>query len=213
MTEKYKKLKHLIPNDCLIGPLDYLPGLKMNHLPLSYDAFQEGQNISHRDVLYVHNFKISSLDYLERAFHSYLKKMCLSQSEMGANSQGNLIQYEILERKMTVIPHNSWKQIGSEVQIAIVEQRNGQFAPETGKLIQFTEHFFHRMVALVFKFAYRVQFLSQTDKNYNRAQEFVIANAVYMPKITTLGELQEDEVKLEMKMGPGVSITGDVLWD
>ena len=52
-----------------------------------------------------------------------------------------------------------------------------------------------------------------TDQTMNHLQDFVIAHAVYVPRYTGAGKFIEESVFLNMIMGPGVAVTGDVIWD
>ena len=71
----------------------------------------------------------------------------------------------------------------------------------------------HGLVAMVIKLVYSVQFLYSTDQNMNNIQDFVIAHAVYLPRYSNGGKFVEESVVLDMVMGPGVAVTGDVIWD
>lgn len=69
----------------------------------------------------------------------------------------------------------------------------------------------HELVALIVKLAYRVQIRD----NYigDRMQDFVIGQAIYMPQITKEGNLPSIESQFDLSMGPGVTLTGEMLWD
>ena len=78
------------------------------------------------------------------------------------------------------------------------------------KLLDFVHH---RDVAIVLKLVYKVQFQSSTDQTENRVQEYVIAHGVHMPNITEKNTFVEDIVRVDLNMGPGVAVTGDIIWD
>ena len=44
-------------------------------------------------------------------------------------------------------------------------------------------------------------------------QEYVIAHGVHMPNITEKNTFVEDIVRVDLNMGPGVAVTGDIIWD
>ena len=41
----------------------------------------------------------------------------------------------------------------------------------------------------------------------------MISHAVYMPRYSAGKTFIEEEIRIDMKMGPGVAVTGDVIWD
>ena len=47
----------------------------------------------------------------------------------------------------------------------------------------------------------------------NRMQDFVIGQAIHLPFITKEGNLPNLETQIDLKMGPGVTLTGEMLWD
>ena len=47
----------------------------------------------------------------------------------------------------------------------------------------------------------------------SRMQDYVIAQAIHMPHITKEGNLPNIETQVDLKMGPGVSLSGEMLWD
>lgn len=44
-------------------------------------------------------------------------------------------------------------------------------------------------------------------------QDFVIGQAIHMPHLTKEGNLHNVETQLDIKMGPGATLTGEMLWD
>ena len=47
-----------------------------------------------------------------------------------------------------------------------------------------------------------------------RTQDFVLGQCLHMPALTrTLSDVIEAEVDLAFAMGPGVALTGEVMWD
>ena len=60
--------------------------------------------------------KISSLQEVERQFSEYLQNLSKT-----ANSQG---VGRITERKLTVVPHNTWRQIGQPCFISLTKDHN-----------------------------------------------------------------------------------------
>ena len=44
-------------------------------------------------------------------------------------------------------------------------------------------------------------------------QDYVIGQAVHLPNLSKEGNLPNIESQFEIRMGPGVSLTGEMLWD
>ena len=46
-----------------------------------------------------------------------------------------------------------------------------------------------------------------------RVQDFVLGWALHLPYVSPKGNVPESEIQLDLTMGPGISVTGDVVWD
>ena len=44
-------------------------------------------------------------------------------------------------------------------------------------------------------------------------KDFVLGWALHLPYVSPKGRLLEGEIQLDLTMGPGVSATGEVVWD
>ena len=69
----------------------------------------------------------------------------------------------------------------------------------------------HELVALIIRLSYRVEIRDPMEGT--RMQDFVIGQAVHLPPITKEGNLPNLETQLDLKMGPGSTLTGEMLWD
>lgn len=94
--------------------------------------------------------------------------------------------------------------------ISLTKDANGQIHT-TGSL-KISEFILHPMVSLVFKLEYKVQITEKSTTE--RQQDFVLGWCHYIPTlIQNNKEIQEADISLDLVMGPGVSITGEVMWD
>jgi len=59
--------------NCLIGPLELIPGIIQSHLPRDLSKFLGDRAICERKEIYAHNIKISNISEVDRAFNSYLR--------------------------------------------------------------------------------------------------------------------------------------------
>ena len=135
--DSYKNLMHIVPSEILIGPNDKIPGLKTTALSARYVPnepiiFNMRKTIYTLICLsiYAHNIRITSINEIEDSFKplwsnsdgkQYLRKLCMKS---GAQNQAT-VTAEILERKLTVVPHNTWKQIGQEAMISLNADSKG----------------------------------------------------------------------------------------
>ena len=62
-------------------------------------------------------------------------------------------QTEIIERKLTVVPHNSWKAIGSQSFVSLNKEING--VVQSSGAIKILNFPMHPLINLVFKLEYR----------------------------------------------------------
>ena len=62
---------------------------------------------------------------------------------------------------------------------------------------------------------YSIVEFAEAATGKKETRDFVIGWCLYVPQISTLAgkQLREGEVQLDLILGPGVSIFGDVLWD
>ena len=69
----------------------------------------------------------------------------------------------------------------------------------------------HEMIALIVKLQYRVQIKDNSEGD--RIQDFVIGQAIHLPHMSKDGNLPMVETQFDLSMGPGVTLTGEMLWD
>ena len=92
---------------------------------------------------------------------------------------------EIVERKLTVVPHNTWKQIGQEAMISLNSDSRGNI--QSSGSVKILDFAMHEMIALIVKLVYRVQ-IRDTYMG-DRVQDFVIGQAIHLPHVTKEGNL------------------------
>jgi hypothetical protein len=71
------------------------------------------------------------------------------------------------------------------------------------------------LIGLVYKLEYRVE-LVNAETTLKESRDFVIGWCMYVPQVNKVGqrdELSEGEVQLDLILGPGLTIFGEVLWD
>lgn len=95
---------HIVPSEIIIGPCDKVPGLVTTTLSARYNP-QAPLLFSARKTIYAHNIRITSINEIEDSFKQYLRKLCMKS---GLQNQ-TTVTAEIVERKLTVVPHNTWK--------------------------------------------------------------------------------------------------------
>ena len=195
----------VVPSEIIVGPNDKIPGLLSMSLPARFQSFDEPLVFSDRKTVYAHNIRLSSINEIEAGFKQYLRKICMQQ---GAD-KNHAITAEVLERKLTMVPHNSWRQIGQEAMISLNEDAQGNI--ESQGSLKIIDCAMHEMVALLIKLHYRVQIRSHLEGL--RIQEFVLGHAVHMMHITKGGNLHNIETQIDVQLGPGSALTGEILWD
>lgn len=104
-------------------------------------------------TIYAHNIRITSMPKVEIQFNQYLRVMCAQASSNFANPS-QPVRAEIIERKLCVVPHNTWKQLTTPSLISLSLNSHGVVQP-TGSL-KILDYVLHPKVALIFKLEYRV---------------------------------------------------------
>ena len=165
-NEAAKPLKQVIPSEILIGPNDKIPGLTATALPGRFSSFDEQIFFNDRKVLYAHKIRVSSINEVEQSFKQYLRKLCM-QDGASANQP---ITASIKERKLSVVPHNTWCQIGSEAMINLNEDSRGNI--ESSGSLKLLDFCMHELVALIIRLSYRVEIRDPMEGT--RMQDFVI---------------------------------------
>lgn len=87
------------------------------------------------------------------------------------------------------MPHNTWKQIGQEAMISLIEDSKGNI--QTSGSMKIIEFAMHELVAMIVKLQYRVSFSDPHEGTSLR--DFVIGHAIHMPHITKEGNLPNIE--------------------
>ena len=108
------------------------------------------------------------------------------------------------------MPHNSWRAIGSSSFVSLNREITG--AVQSSGALKVVNFPIHPLIALVFKLEYRVKFETITGKS--ETKDFVLGWCCYVPRLEEAGDtIKDEEVQLDLILGPGLSLLGDVLWD
>jgi hypothetical protein len=95
--------------------------------------------------LYAHNIQLSFLSEIDKTFDQFLRRLC------SLTSSG--VKAKTTERKLTAVPHNTWKALGQQSMISLVQGQDGNIV-SSGSLI-IVDYALNPMVALIFKLEYR----------------------------------------------------------
>ncbi len=69
------------------------------------------------------------------------------------------------------------------------------------------------MVALVFKLEYRVEYTNE-ETGRQEKKDFVLGWCAHVPSLNeTEDNIKDEEIQLDLILGPGTTLLGDVLWD
>lgn len=144
-------LMTLVPDNTLLGSSDELPGLLGTQMPAKLADIGQPAPLQ---TVYAHNVRISSLVEVEQAFAQYIKDWRAfpqeSSSEVAVEARPTVV-----ERRLSVCPHNSWRVIGAESFVSLnrEEGKAGNFHSSGSlKVLNFPVH---PLIALVFKLEYR----------------------------------------------------------
>jgi hypothetical protein len=64
-----------VPDNCLVGLNDKVPGLVGSKLPINPDEIATKVKAAQLRTVYAHNIRISSMNEIEKAFLMYLKDL------------------------------------------------------------------------------------------------------------------------------------------
>lgn len=115
-------------------------------------TFNKATAFSARKTIYAHNIRISCMPQVESQFNQYLRMLCAQANDAHA-SPSQPTSAVIIERKLTVAPHNTWLQIGLPSLISLSKDSQG-IVQTTGSL-RIIDYVLHAKVALIFKLEYR----------------------------------------------------------
>lgn len=164
--KRFEKLMTLLPDNILVGQNDELPGLQDSKLP-----FQIVDPVSTMKLpmtpmktIYAHNIRISSMNEMERAFSLFLRDWKLFSSQLDPKQLDPLLQKnpaqkeenqvaDIVERRLTVVPHNSWRAIGSSSFVSLNKELSG--AIQSSGALKIVNFPIHPLIALIYKLEYR----------------------------------------------------------
>ena len=144
----------LIPDNIVVGLNDQIPGLIGSILPEKPEELATKLPVAPIKTVYAHNVRISSMNEVEAAFNLFLKDSRLFHGESDINAtQAKSFHAEITERRLTVVPHNTWRAIGSTSFVSLNREVTGVVQSSGAlKILNFP---LHPEVALVYKLEYR----------------------------------------------------------
>lgn len=144
------ELMPLLPDNILIGYNDDLPGIVTSRLPLKAEEITSKCKLVPIKTVYAHNIRISSMNEVENSFSLFLKDWN-KLSSIGDNPSDG--KAEIVERRLTVLPHNTWRGIGSSSFVSLNKELNGII--QSSGAIKVLNYPLHPMISLIFKLEYR----------------------------------------------------------
>lgn len=106
----------LVPDNLLFGMNDDIPGVAPSgRLPTKSEDVSVGRGLKYAQMktIYVHNIRIASMNEVDLAFSQFLKDWRKHAQFSSKETVAIDHQAQILERKLVVAPHNSWRVIGS----------------------------------------------------------------------------------------------------
>jgi hypothetical protein len=100
---------NLIPDNTLVGSTDAIPGIKDSILPLRLADVPKPEACKPVEIqtIYAHNVRISSMNEIEASFAQFLKDWKTLPESVAVDSTP-----VILERRLSVSPHNTWRHLG-----------------------------------------------------------------------------------------------------
>ena len=90
----------------------------------------------------------------------------------------------ILERRLSVSPHNSWRTLGGASFVSLTKETAGTFLSSGAlKIMNFP---IDPIIGLIFKLEYRVE-LHNAQTTLKETRDFVIGWCLYVPEVSKLG--------------------------
>lgn len=118
----------------------------------------------------------------------------------------------ILERRLSVSPHNTWRHLGGAPCFVSLNRQEGTIGTfHSSGALKILNFPLHPLISLVLKLEYRVEF-TNTNTRAKETKDFVIGWCLYVPQIQN-DYLVDGEVQLDLLLWPGLTLFGDVLWD
>jgi hypothetical protein len=105
--------------------------------------------------------------------------------------------------------HNSWKSLSDEAYVS-VGQINDYGISQSGGTLKIMDFVMSPHVAIMLRIEYRVAIPST---NKNETAYFSLGWTIFLPHFNQAGELIDQEIFEEVTMGPGLTPTGDFLWN
>lgn len=122
---------------------------------------------------------------------------------------------QIVERRLSVVSHNTWRVLGSGGSpsfVSLNREEGSQGTFHSSGALKILGFPLHPLIGLVFKLEYRVEF-TKASTGIKEQRDFVLGWCLYVPQITQNELLHEGEVQLDLILGPGLTLFGEVLWD
>ena len=147
------------------------------------------------------------MNEVEAAFASFLRDWKAFPEDIAIDTKP-----AILERRLSVSPHNTWRNLGGAPCFVSLNRQEGTIGTfHSSGALKILNFPLHPLISLIFKLEYRVEF-TNTNTRSKETRDFVIGWCLYVPPISN-DCLVDGEVQLDLLLAPGLTLFGDVLWD
>ncbi|CDW89092.1 UNKNOWN [Stylonychia lemnae] len=189
--KKFISIAQLISDSQIFSCEDYFPGIVGNRFPQKILRMPFRMNQGLKKTLYVYRLRmvfegISETDIIVR-----LKQRAQKLLQLPVNSK---IQIQIEERRVIIFAHNTWRQIGKELDLNLQEPVDnvgqGVQVLYAGANIQLSDFVIDPQIATVFKIYYSTRIIVNDTRVFK--DTFNFANFIYLPTLIT--QKQYDDI-------------------
>jgi len=211
----FERLKLLIPANCFVGMHEVVPGLVSDFIPSPKPtgmAKPKNLELCKSQRMYIHNIEMVCSIAFENRFVNFLKvlkkqKLTTFRGTLSQNENDNV---HISERRVTVGVNNTWKNLSDENFIQMGPP-NEKGISNSGGSITVNNFYCHQLVAILFRIEYKALILMNNKQSDN--MNFTLGWACYLPNLNSMNEICNEQVELDVILGPGKGPTGELLWD
>jgi len=147
---------------------------------------------------------------METLLHNFLSQWKKAVTE-GVTQKVSAVPPQIVERRLKITPHNSWKDMEQSVSsIDFVVDQRGLF--KGASMPKIVDYLLCHVMNLVFKLVYRIRY--EIIEGKPEEKDFTIAYGLFSPIISSGGDdIREESIRFELMTGPGTTLFGEPLWD
>jgi len=204
------KIKALIPSSTLCGMNDVIPGIVGGKMGLK----RVDNVLCGTEDIILSQLQLDASRKFEDKFERFLEDLIFEKhkaiDELEPKATLQRLGYpRIVERKLYVNYDNTWRSSDEKLFVALEVPKNDSYAGAGH--VEVKDFIIDPNTVLIFKIEFLTEIPTDDRKKKEKAS-FTIAWGYFLPNYNGEGEIMTGPLECELKVGPGMTPDGSILW-